>query len=345
MAKQERLREAKQHGAAWFPFNIYPCTIPKDFPQVALHWQDSMELVFVKKGRGIVQAGLTTYTAQAGDIYVFAPGVLHALRQLPGEAMEYENIIFELELLGGAGDICAEKYLLPLQSGRLALPMRLGPEDWGYNWAVRCLHAAEEFNKIKDVGYELCIKGELLLFLAALVGRTGAGKSTVYKLLLGLYQPEAGTVTIGGVKVGDITDRERRTCIGCVEQHFSRVPGTVLEQITLGDPQITGEMAKDAAALAGIDAAIRALPEGYDTVCTEGIFSQGEWQLLSIARAAAADPAVLLLDEITANLDAETEARVLKALRRASAGRTVLSVSHRVYENLGGRTIEIRTRE
>lgn len=178
-----------------------------------------------------------------------------------------------------------------------------------------------------------------------LVGRTGAGKSTVFKLLLGLYQPEAGTVTIGGVKVGDITDRERRTCIGCVEQHFSRVPGTVLEQITLGDPQITGEMARAAAALAGIDAAIRALPEGYDTVCTEGIFSQGEWQLLSIARAAAADPAVLLLDEITANLDAETEARVLGALRRASAGRTVLSVSHRVYEDLGGRTIEIRTRE
>ena len=178
-----------------------------------------------------------------------------------------------------------------------------------------------------------------------LVGRTGAGKSTVFKLLLGLYQPENGTVTIGGVNVGDITDRERCTCIGCVEQHFSRVPGTVLEQITLGDPQITGEMARAAAALAGIDAAIRALPEGYDTVCTEGIFSQGEWQLLSIARAAAADPAVLLLDEITANLDAETEARVLAALRRASAGRTVLSVSHRVYENLGGRTIEIRTRE
>ena len=126
-----------------------------------------------------------------------------------------------------------------------------------------------------------------------LVGRTGAGKSTVFRLLLGLYPPEAGTVTIGGVKVSDITDRERRTCIGCVEQHLARVPGTVLE--------------------------------------------------LSIARAAAADPAVLLLDEITANLDAETEARVLEALRRASVGRTVLSVSHRIYENLGGRTVEIRT--
>jgi len=171
-----------------------------------------------------------------------------------------------------------------------------------------------------------------------LIGRTGVGKSTVFKLLLGLYQPESGAVTIGGVNVSDITDQERRTCIGCVEQHFSRVPGTVLEQITLGDPQITEEMAKKAARLVGMEAAIQTLPDGYDTVCTDGMFSQGEWQLLSIARAAAADPAVLLLDEITANLDAETEARVLEALRRASAGRTVLSVSHRVYENLGGRT-------
>ena len=175
-----------------------------------------------------------------------------------------------------------------------------------------------------------------------LVGRTGAGKSTVFKLLLGLYPPKSGTVTIGGVNVADITDRERRTCISCVEQHFARVPGTVLDQITLGDPQITEEMAKNAAKLAGIDAAIAAMPEGYDTVCSEGMFSQGEWQLLSIARAAAADPAVLLLDEITANLDAETEARVLEALRRASEGRTVLSVSHRIYENLSGRTVEIK---
>ena len=174
-----------------------------------------------------------------------------------------------------------------------------------------------------------------------LVGRTGAGKSTVFKLLLGLYPPQAGTVTIGGVDASAISDRTRRSCIGCVEQHFSRVPGTVLDQITLGDPQITEEMAKHAARLAGLDAAVQALPEGYHTVCTEGLFSQGEWQLLSIARAAAANPAVLLLDEITANLDAETEQRVLAALRRACEGRTVLSVSHRIYENLGGRTIEI----
>ena len=175
-----------------------------------------------------------------------------------------------------------------------------------------------------------------------LVGRTGAGKSTVFKLLLGLYPPESGSVTVGGRDVSEIADGERRACIGCVEQHFSRVPGTVLDQITLGDARITEEMAKNAARLAGIDTAIASLPEGYDTACTDSLFSQGEWQLLAIARAAAADPAVLLLDEITANLDAETEARVLEALRRASEGRTVLSVSHRVQESLGGRTIEIR---
>ena len=174
-----------------------------------------------------------------------------------------------------------------------------------------------------------------------LVGRTGAGKSTVFRLLLGLYRPAQGSLTIGGVDVSQITDQERRRCIGCVEQQFSRVPGTVLDQITLDDPGITREMAVQAARLAGLDETIRTFPAGYDTPCADGLFSQGEWQLLSIARAAAADPGVLLLDEITANLDTETEARVLEALRRASAGRTVLSISHRVYENTGGRTIRI----
>ncbi len=175
-----------------------------------------------------------------------------------------------------------------------------------------------------------------------IVGKTGAGKSTIFRLLLGLYQPDSGIVTIGGVDVSQIPDGERRHCIGCVEQHFSRIPGTVLQQITLDDPRISPVMAQHAAELAGLDTVIHSLPAGYDTPCTDGMFSRGEWQLLSIARAVAADPAVLLLDEITANLDAETESRVLEALRRSSRGRTVLSISHRIYENLGGRVIEIK---
>ena len=194
-----------------------------------------------------------------------------------------------------------------------------------------------EKNVLKD--FSMTVKeGEQV----TLVGRTGAGKSTVFKLLLGLYKPETGKITVGGVNVSDITDHERRSCIGCVEQHFSRVPGTVLEQITLGDNRITKEMAQNAAKLAGIDSTILSFEDGYETLCTDGMFSQGEWQLLSIARATAANPAVLLLDEITANLDAETEERVLKALHRASKGRTVLSISHRIYENLGGRKVEIK---
>ena len=224
----------------------------------------------------------------------------------------------------------------------LAQPERAIPEEWknAARGDVVLSHVTFGYGE-KPVltDFSMTVKqGEQV----TLVGRTGSGKSTVFKLLLGLYPPESGSITIGGVDVSAITDRERRACIGCVEQHFSRVPGTVLNQITLGDARITEDMAKAAARLSGIDAAIASLPEGYATVCSDGMFSQGEWQLLSIARAAAADPAVLLLDEITANLDAETEARVLEALRRASEGRTVLSVSHRVYENLGGRTVEIR---
>ena len=170
---------------------------------------------------------------------------------------------------------------------------------------------------------------------ATLVGRTGAGKSTVFRLLLGLYQPESGSITIGGVPVSSIPDSQKRRSIGCVEQHFTRIPGSVLDQITLGDPLLSRGDAQKAARLAGMDEVIRALPQGYDTPCTEGLFSQGQWQLLSIARAVAADPGVLLLDEITANLDARTEERVLEALRRASTGRTVLSISHRTGAQTG----------
>lgn len=190
---------------------------------------------------------------------------------------------------------------------------------------------------LKDLSFSIK-EGEQV----TLIGRTGAGKSTVFKLLLGLYSPETGSITIGGTDVLSIKDAERRGCIGCVEQRFSRVAGTVLDQITLNDPKISRDMAEGAARLAGLDSVIRSFPKGYDTPCADGMFSQGEWQLLNIARAAAANPKVLLLDEITANLDAETEARVLEALRRASKGRTVLSISHRIYESLGGRTITIQ---
>ena len=118
------------------------------------------------------------------------------------------------------------------------------------------------------------------------------------------------------------------------------VPGTVKEQITLFDDSISDEEVRDAAVLAGLHDTIMKLEKGYDTICTPELFSQGQWQLLSIARAAAAKPRLLLLDEITANLDADTEKNVLEALNRVSENRTVISISHRTNARTG-RIIEI----
>lgn len=168
-----------------------------------------------------------------------------------------------------------------------------------------------------------------------LSGRTGAGKSTVFKLLLGLYQPGEGKVLIQGRDAIQIPENEKRSLYGYVEQTFHRVSGTVKDQITLYDDSFTMEEVREAATIAGLDATIEQLEKGYDTLCTSEIFSQGQWQLLSIARAAVAKPKLLLLDEITANLDAQTEEEVLQALKRASEGRTVISISHRVNAETG----------
>ena len=168
-----------------------------------------------------------------------------------------------------------------------------------------------------------------------LSGRTGAGKSTVFKLLLGLYQPGEGKVLIQGRDAIQIPENEKRSLYGYVEQTFHRVPGTVRDQITLYDDSFSMEEVREAARIAGLDATIEQLEKGYDTLCTSEIFSQGQWQLLSIARAAVAKPKLLLLDEITANLDAQTEEEVLQALKRASEGRTVISISHRVNAETG----------
>lgn len=173
-----------------------------------------------------------------------------------------------------------------------------------------------------------------------LSGRTGAGKSTIFKLLLGLYEPDEGSVSIAGQKATAIPDSKKRKIYGYVEQTFHMVPGTVKDQITLYDTSITDEDVIEAAKTAGLHDAIMELDNGYDTICKPEDFSQGQWQLLSIARAAAAKPRLLLLDEITANLDADTEKNVLEALNRVSENRTVISISHRTNARTG-RIIEI----
>lgn len=195
--------------------------------------------------------------------------------------------------------------------------------------------AYDDKNVVENLSFSIK-KGEQV----TLSGRTGAGKSTIFKLLLGLYEPENGSVLIAGQKVTAIPDSGKRKIYGYVEQTFHMVPGTVKDQITLYDVSITDEDVIEAAKTAGIHDAIMELDNGYDTICKLEDFSQGQWQLLSIARAAAAKPELLMLDEITANLDADTEKNVLDALNRVSRNRTVISISHRANAQMG-RIIEI----
>ena len=195
--------------------------------------------------------------------------------------------------------------------------------------------AYDDKNVVENLSFSIK-KGEQV----TLSGRTGAGKSTIFKLLLGLYEPDNGSVLIAGQKVTAIPDSGKRKIYGYVEQTFHMVPGTVKDQITLYDVSITDEDVIEAAKAAGIHDAIMELDNGYDTICKPEDFSQGQWQLLSIARAAAAKPELLLLDEITANLDADTEKNVLDALNRVSRNRTVISISHRANAQMG-RIIEI----
>ena len=219
----------------------------------------------------------------------------------------------------------------------------LGKASAGTDSPVACISLEdvsfgyeEEKMVLKHLSFEIKTGEQVTM-----TGRTGAGKSTIFKLLLGLYRPQKGCVKIYGQDAYLLPDSIRRRLFGCVEQSFKRVPGTVLEQITLSDPMISREDAVEAAKLAGLHEVIDGMEQGYDTPCTDALFSQGQWQLLSIARAVAAKPSILLLDEITANLDVGTEQEVLYALRRAGENRTVVSISHRLYEKMGGREIVI----
>ncbi len=162
------------------------------------------------------------------------------------------------------------------------------------------------------------------------VGRTGVGKTTLFRLVMGLLQPTSGTITLGDVDVYQIPNSEKRKIFGYVEQHFSFIRGTIADQITLGDPGISREQVEAAISFVGLHDYITNMEKGYDTVVSsDGDFSQGQKQLLTIARAIVSNPAVLLLDEITANLDSVTEAQIAAVLKKVSEGRTVLTITHR----------------
>ena len=277
--------------------------------------------------------------------------------ELPAiEELSEKEELPKREELSGKEELLEREELPSMEdlSGKEELPKReelpeleeLSKKEWipeGNRFPEQRKENGEAFVEFRDVtfGYDERKILKQLSFQVkqgervTLMGRTGAGKSTILKLLLGLYEPQEGEVRIQGIAASNIPDGDKRRIFGYVEQSFHMVPGSVKDQITLFDPVITDQAVKNVASLTGLQDTIEALPDGYDTICTPELFSQGQWQLLSIARAAVASPRLLLLDEITANLDAETEKEVLQALKRVSGDRTVISISHRTSAEMG----------
>jgi ATP-binding cassette subfamily B protein len=190
----------------------------------------------------------------------------------------------------------------------------------------------------------------------AIVGSTGAGKSTVVKLLLRLYEPTGGRITVDGVPIERLTFGALRGAMGFVAQDVFLFQGTVRENLTYGRPEATDEEVERAAGLAEAHAFITALPDGYDTIVGERgqKLSGGQRQRLTLARAILRDPAILVLDEATSAVDNETEAAIQRSLERVSAGRTTIVIAHRlstvrhahrIHVLEAGRVIEAGTHE
>lgn len=169
----ENTQEIKTHGLADFPFNIYLCSIPLDFSLVPAHWHNDMEIIYVKKGTGRINVDLTPIIANQGDIVVVPPGQLHSIEQFEEQSMEYENIIFQLNMLMAVqGDTCTEKFFQPLLQRQIGIRNHYTPDSSVYPVLSECLNNMDNICKNFSPGYELAIKGQLFTFFHSLFSFT-----------------------------------------------------------------------------------------------------------------------------------------------------------------------------
>lgn len=168
-------KETKVHEQPGFSYNTYLCTIPQDFEKVNLHWHSQMELIYVKKGSGLITVDLVPFHSPAGSIVLVHPGQLHAIEHEDCPRMEYENIIFSLSMLESREmDWCSQRFYEPLSSGKMHLPSILLPGAPYYAAAAACINAADAACEKKEAGYPLTVKAELQLFFSILYPyRTG----------------------------------------------------------------------------------------------------------------------------------------------------------------------------
>lgn len=273
---------------------------------------------------GATLFGMTAGTAAALIAYVgkiFSP--------LESLGMEIENIQSAMAGVHRIREFMEEEEMaLPKEKGKKNdLPLRISHLSFAYEKGHPLF---KDFSLTLEAGCHL-----------TLTGRTGSGKSTLFKLITGLYLPDSGTIALFGMNPAAIPPKERRKIFGIVSQSFPMIDGTVRDQITLGDMRITDTMTASALRISGLYETVMALPQKLDTPFQDSLFSEGEKQLLSIARALVFQPPLLLLDEMNAHLDSLTEQKVLRALSRASSHRTVLSISHRMESACQGPVLRI----
>ena len=163
-------RETKVHEIPGFAYNTYLCTIPLDFPRVALHWHDQMEIIYIKKGTGTVSVNLEPYEVHAGCIVPVLPGEIHGIEGNPGVRMEYENIIFSLSMLDSAeeNDWCRSHVLAPLMNSSMSFPRPVYPGTAFHEAVSAALDRADRFCDERPAGYFLLVKSCLFELLYAL---------------------------------------------------------------------------------------------------------------------------------------------------------------------------------
>ena len=249
--------------------------------------------------------------------------VISPFQRLAGLWNQIQEISISLERLNDVLEYAPEENLQ--KDVRQNLPQLQG--NLRFDKVTFRYHPESEVNVLENLSFEIKA-GQTV----ALVGRSGSGKTTISKLILGLYLPTSGNIYIDGKDLANISKRSLRSQIGLVDQDTFLFGGTIRQNISLAHPDASIDEIREAARLAGADSFISTLPMGYETQIGEGggMLSGGQRQRIAIARALLGNPRLLIFDEATSNLDTESERIIQNNLNRILDRRTAIVIAHRL---------------